>query len=123
MASGPTITAKFLADTSEMSSEIDKATSGATSKLGSFGKTAAAAVGGAFVADKIVDFGKASVEAASADAEAQQQLAAALKNTAGASDKQIAGAEDYISKLSQTAAIADDDLRPALATLSRGYGD
>ena len=123
MASGPTITAKFLADTSEMTGQIDKATSTAGGKMSSFAKTAATVVGGAFVADKVLDFGKASVEAAAADAEAQAQLAAALKNTTGATDKQVAGAEDYISNLSKSAAIADDDLRPALSTLARGFKD
>ena len=106
-----------------MTGEVDRATSSAGSSLDSFAKNAALAIGGAFVVDKIVDFGKASVEAAAADAEAQAQLATALKNTAGATDAQVASAEDYISKLSKQAAIADDDLRPALATLARGFGD
>lgn len=123
MASGPTITAKFLADTSELTNGIDKATSTASGKMSGFAKTAAVAVGGAFVADKVLDFGKASVEAAAADAEAQSKLAAALKSTAGATDAQVAGAENFISKLSQSAAIADDDLRPALSTLARGFKD
>jgi hypothetical protein len=123
MASGPTITAKFLADTSQMTSGIDKATSDAGGKMSSFAKTAATVVGGAFVADKVLDFGKASVEAAAADAEAQAQLAAALKNTTGATTAQVAAAEDFVSNLSKSAAIADDDLRPALATLARGFGD
>ena len=123
MASGPTITAKFLADTSKLTSEVDSATSSAGSKMSSFAKGAALAVGGAFAVDKIVDFGKASVEAAAADAEAQAKLAQSLKTTAGATDSQVAAAEKFISNLSQSAAIADDDLRPALATLARGFGD
>jgi len=123
MASGPTITAKFLADTSKMTSEVDKATSGASSKLSSFGKTAGIAIGGAFAVGAIVDFGKSAVDAAAADAEAQGKLAQTLKNTTGATSDQIAAAEDYISKLSQQTALADDDLRPALADLARGFGD
>jgi hypothetical protein len=123
MATGPTITAKFIADTSKMTSEVDKATSDAGTKMSSFAKNAAIALGGAFVVDKVVDFGKKSVEAAAADAEAQAKLAQALKSTTGATDAQVAGAESFISKLSQSAAIADDDLRPALATLARGFGD
>lgn len=123
MASGPTITAKFLADTSELTSGVDSATSKAGSKMSGFAKTAAIAVGGAFVADKVLDFGKASVEAAAADAEAQAQLAAALKNTAGATDAQVASVEDWISAQAKSKGIADDDLRPALAVLARGFGD
>jgi hypothetical protein len=123
MASGPTITAKFLADTSKLTGEVDKATSSAGSSLDGFAKKAAVALGGAFVVDKVVDFGKASVEAAAADEEAQAQLAAALKNTTGATDDQIASTEAYISKLSMSAAIADDDLRPAMATLARAFGN
>ena len=123
MASGPTITAKFLADTSQMTGEVDKATSTAGSKMDSFAKNAAIALGGAFVVDKVVDFGKASVDAAAADAEAQASLAQALKTTTGATDAQIAASETYISNLSKQTALADDDLRPALATLARGFGD
>lgn len=123
MAAGPSIVTKFIADTSGMTGEVDKAASGMTSSLGSFAKKAALTIGGAFVADKVIEFGKASVEAAAADAESQAQLAAALKNTAGATDAQVASAEKFISNLSQQAAIADDDLRPALATLARGFGD
>ena len=64
-----------------------------------------------------------AVEAAAADAEAQAQLAAALKNTTGATDAQIAASEEYISALSSQTALADDELRPALANLTRGFGD
>ena len=123
MATGPTITAKFIADTSQLTSEVDKAASGAGSRLDGFAKNAAIAIGSAFVADKVIDFGKATVDAAAADAEAQAKLATALKNTTGATDAQVAAAEKFISNLSQSAAIADDDLRPALATLARGFGD
>jgi hypothetical protein len=122
-ASGPTIVAKFLADTKQLTSEVDKATSSASSKMSGFAKNAALAIGGAFAVAKIVEFGKASVQAAADDAEAQAQLAAALKNTTGATEDQIAAAEAYISNLSKSAAIADDELRPALATLARGFGD
>jgi hypothetical protein len=123
MASGPSIVAKFLADTSQLTSEVDKASNGASDKLGSFAKKASLAIGGAFAVDKVLDFGKASVDAAMADAEAQAQLASTLKNVTGATDAQIASTEDYISGLSKSAAVADDDLRPAMATLVRGFGD
>lgn len=123
MASGPTIVAKFLADTSQMEDGVDKAASGAGSKLGDFAKKAAFAIGGAFAVDKIIDFGKASVEAAAADAEAADKLAQTLRNVTGATDDQIASSEAFISNLSKQAAIADDDLRPAMDTLVRGFGN
>lgn len=119
---GPQIVAKFVADTSRLTSEVDTATSKAGSRLDGFAKNAALAIGGAFAVTAIVNFGKAAVNAAADDAEAQALLAAALKNTTGATDAQVAAAEDYISTLSKQAAIADDDLRPALATLARAFG-
>jgi hypothetical protein len=123
VASGPSVLVKFLADTSKMTGDVDKASTSMTSSIGSFAKKAALSLGAAFAAKEVIDFGKASVEAAAADAEAQAKLAQALKTTAGATDAQVAGAESFISKLSQQAAIADDDLRPALATLARGFKD
>jgi hypothetical protein len=123
VASGPSITAKFLADTSGLTSGVDKAAGSMADSLGGFAKKAAAALAGAFVVDKIIDFGKASVEAAAADAEAQDKLAQTLKNVTGATDAQIASSEDFISGLSKQAAIADDDLRPAYDRLVRGFGN
>ena len=123
MAVGPTIVAKFLADTSKMTDEVDKATSSAGSKIGGFAKNAALALGGAFAVSSIVDFGKASVEAAAADAEAADKLAQTMRNVAGASDEVIASNEDFIGSLSKSAAIADDDLRPAMDKLVRGFGN
>ncbi len=123
MATGPTIVAKFTADATALSKEVDSASSKASSSMSSFGKKAALAIGGAFAVGKIVDFGKASVSAAMADAEAQAKLATTLQNVTGATDAQIAATEDYISNLSKQTAIADDDLRPALDNLVRGFGD
>jgi hypothetical protein len=122
-ASGPTIVANFVANTSKMTSEVDKATSSTGSKITSWAKGAAVAIGGAFAVSAIVDFGKASVEAAAADAEAQEKLATTIRNVTGATDKQVAATEDYIAKLSQQTAIADDDLRPAMDKLVRGFKD
>jgi hypothetical protein len=123
VATGPTIIAKFLADTSKMTDEVDKATSGAGAKIGNFAKNAALAVGGAFAVGSIIEFGKASVEAAAADAEAADKLAQTLKNVTGATNDQVAATEDFIGNLSKTAAIADDDLRPAMDKLVRGFGN
>lgn len=64
-----------------------------------------------------------TTRAAAADQAAQAQLARQLVATTGATDKQIQANEDFISTLSMSAAVADDELRPALASLVRGTGD
>lgn len=64
-----------------------------------------------------------AAEAAAEDAKAADLLANSLRNATGATDKQIAATEDWISKTSASAAVADDQLRPALATLVRATGD
>lgn len=64
-----------------------------------------------------------TAKAAAADQAAQAQLARQLQATTGATDKQIKANEDFVSSLSMAAAVADDELRPALASLVRGTGD
>jgi hypothetical protein len=46
-----------------------------------------------------------------------------LRNSAGASDDQVKATEAWISKASKQYAVADDDLRPAMGNLVRGFGD
>lgn len=94
----------------------------ATAQQSKFRKLGGVIVG-ALSIGAVVSYGKEAVKAASDDAAAQAQLASALQNTTGASDAQIAASEEYISNLSKTAAVTDDELRPALATLARGFGD
>ena len=64
-----------------------------------------------------------TAKAAAADQAAQAQLARQLQATTGATDKQIKANEEFVSSLSMAAAVADDELRPALASLVRGTGD
>ncbi len=64
-----------------------------------------------------------SAKAAAEDQAAQVQLARQLQATTGATDKQIKANEDFITSLSRTAAVADDELRPALGNLVRATGD
>jgi hypothetical protein len=64
-----------------------------------------------------------SAKAAAEDQAAQVQLARQLQATTGATSGQIKANEDFISTLSRSAAVADDELRPALASLVRGTGD
>jgi ElaB/YqjD/DUF883 family membrane-anchored ribosome-binding protein len=64
-----------------------------------------------------------SSKAAAEDQAAQAQLARQLKATTGATDNQIKANEDFITSLSRTVAVADDELRPALSALVIGTGD
>jgi hypothetical protein len=64
-----------------------------------------------------------AVKAFAEDDAAAQKLGTTLKNVTGASDAQVASVEDFISKTSVAAAVADDELRPALDSLIRGTGD
>ena len=78
---------------------------------------AAAAVGALGVA--LVGATKAAME----DQAAQAELARTLSISASATDAQIAANEELISKMSLASGIADDALRPALASLARGTKD
>jgi len=64
-----------------------------------------------------------AVKAFAEDDAAAQKLATTLTNVSGATDSQVKSVEDFISKTSVAAAVADDDLRPALDSLVRGTGD
>lgn len=66
---------------------------------------------------------KESAKAAVADVKSQALLAQQLKNTVGATDSAVAGSEEFIKSLMLQTSIADDQLRPALATLVRATGD
>lgn len=65
----------------------------------------------------------AAGKAAAADAKSQALLANALRNTVGATTEQIAAVETSISGMERLAAVADDDIRPAFAQLTRATGD
>jgi ABC-type transporter Mla subunit MlaD len=64
-----------------------------------------------------------AVKAFAEDDAAAQKLATTLRNTTGATDAQVAAVEDFITETSKAAAVADDELRPALDKLVRGTGD
>ena len=65
----------------------------------------------------------ASVKAFAEDEVAAAKLAKTLENSAGATDNQVKSVENFITKTSIAAAVADDELRPALDSLVRGTGD
>ena len=66
-----------------------------------------------------VDATKAAME----DAAAQEHLSGVLERTAGATQKQIAATEDWISGISRATGVADDQLRPALEKIVTATGD
>ena len=97
-------------------------------KLETKGEKAAFAIGKAAVPAglALAAIGTVAFDAVKAFAEddaAAQKLATTLGNVTGASDAQIASVEDFITKTSMAAAVADDELRPALDSLVRGTGD
>ena len=67
----------------------------------------------------LVDATKAAIE----DAASADLLAANLRRTTGATDAVIASTEDWIATQGKLLGVADDQLRPALASLSRVTGD
>ena len=64
-----------------------------------------------------------AVKAFAEDDAAAQKLATTLRNATKATNEQVASVEKFITKTSIAAAVADDELRPALASLVRGTGD
>lgn len=78
---------------------------------------AAAAIGGLAVV--IGDATKAAME----DAKAQELLAQAIEKNTLAGEANVRAAEAYIEATMMSAAVADDQLRPALATLVQTTGD
>ena len=129
MATGTrALTLKLLADVDNFTKNLDKADKDVSSfgdKVSDFGKKAGlafAAAGAAAVAyagKLAIDGVKSAIE----DAAAQEKLAITLKNVTGATDKQIAATEDYITQTSLAFGITDNDLRPSLERLARATGD
>lgn len=74
----------------------------------------------AFATRKIVQFGKASVQAFMADEKAAKSLSLALENT-GNGFATIA-TEGFISRMQDTYKVLDDELRPAFQTLLTATG-
>ncbi len=64
-----------------------------------------------------------AANAAMQDQAAQDQLTRSLDKTTNATDGAIASVEGFITATTNATAVADDELRPALATLARGTGD
>ncbi|HEU4599412.1 MAG TPA: hypothetical protein VFS26_06665 [Solirubrobacterales bacterium] len=94
---------------------VDSRSSRLGSTLAKVGKVAALGLAaGAVVAGKaLYDMGKA----AAADEQAQQVLRGALERNAGATDKQVAAVESWITAQGKALGVTDDELRPALGRL------
>lgn len=107
---------KPLAQANQQAASSTKSFEDRVSKLGE-------AVTAGYGVGKIIQFGKASVEAATDDAQAQAVLAQQLKATTGASDSQVASVEQWINKTQNATGVLDDELRPALGNLVRATHD
>jgi phage-related protein len=128
MAGIPKIKITFDADFDELRRGVKGATDeveGFGSRAKKFGKVAGlafAAAGAAAVAyagKLAIDGVKAAIE----DEAAQAKLATTLGNVTGATDKQVAAIESYITKTSLAFGITDDELRPSLDRLVRSTKD
>lgn len=96
----------------------------ADSTRGKFGKLAK--VGSVALAGGLLAAGAAAVKfgrAAAADQASAAMLEKSLKNTTGATDAQVKATEDWITAQGKALGVADDNLRPALASLARATGD
>lgn len=115
---GP-IRISILANASQAKAELNS-TLTTTEKIGAgFRKMALPA------AAALAGIGKASLDAAKAAAEddaAQSKLANTLKNTAGATDTQVASTEKWIAAQGKALGVSDDELRPALGKLATVTG-
>ena len=101
--------------------DAEKVVNKSADQISDFGKKAAlafAAVGAAAVA-----FGVSAVKAAAEDEKSRKSLEQTIRSNTKATEEQIAGLDDYISKQSIATATTDDVLRPAFARLVRSTSD
>jgi len=97
--------------------QAESATSGLEKGVKRLGKQ----IAGVFAAQKILQFGKASIKAFAADEKASKSLEIALRNTGNAFETM--NVEGFIAKLQRTTGVLDDELRPAFRTLLTATGD
>ena len=101
-------------DLRKMGQTTDKISRGMSRALGALG----IGLGLTQLTSALKEASKAAIE----DSKSQAQLALALKNTLGATQDTIAGAERFISRTQLQTSVLDDELRPALATAVRATG-
>lgn len=128
MAGNRTLKLSILADVDDLKNKLNIGASeveGFGSKLGDFGKKAAAAfavagaAAAAYAGKLLVDGVKSAIE----DEKAQESLAATLRNVTDATKAQIGSVEKYIYQTSIAKGITDDQLRPSLDRLLRSTND
>ena len=120
MAKTAILAIRIISDATDARKGLDEAET-ATSKWSSgLGKASVVAAGALAVVGGVALSG---ARAAAEDAQAQALLAQALTNSAGATKTQVAATEAWITKTTLATGVADDELRPALATLARSTGD
>jgi hypothetical protein len=128
MAGIPKVKITFDADFDDLKKGIkggQDEVEGFGSKVGEFGKKAAAAfalaaaAAVAYAGKLLIDGVKSAIE----DEAAQAKLATTLQNVTGATTAQIKATEDYITKTSLANGITDDLLRPSLDRLVRSTKD
>jgi hypothetical protein len=100
-----------------------KGLNGTVNKISKGMKTALGAIGLGFSLSVVTAQLKEASKAAIDDQKSQALLENQLKNTTNATDAQIAAVEKSINKMQFAAGVADDDLRPAFAQLTRATGD
>lgn len=100
---------------------VDKGISEAETGLGKL-NTAAVAASTAIVGGLVVA-GAKFAQMAMEDAASADHMANSLRNTAGATDAQIAATEDWITAQGKALGVADDQLRPAMEALALATGD
>lgn len=118
------IVIEFLGDSKDLQKSMGDAESKSgklSGTLGKVGKAAALGLGaGVVIAAKgLFDMTRGAIE----DEKAQKLLAQTLKNATGATDKQVASVESWITAQGKALGVADDDLRPALQRLAEATGD
>ena len=128
MADIRTLKLSLLADTSQFTSNLNKAENDTRSfgdKIGDTLKKGAVAFAalGAAAGVMAIKIGVDAVKAAIDDEKSQATLAKTLQNTTKATDAQIKATENYIDKTSRATGITDDQLRPSLDRLVRSTGD
>ena len=123
-----TLKLTLISDPSKFRAGIDKASKelkglqATTRSVASGINKALGAVGVGMGLKALAGFLKDSAHAAAEDAKSKVLLSTALQNTVGASKSAIASTEQWIQKTSNSVAILDDNLRPALAQTVRATG-
>lgn len=96
-----------------------KATGSLESQIKSVGK----AIGSAYVAKKLVDFGAETLRLAAIELKGQRMIEQAVRQNTGATTDQVAAVQAWIAKAELQYALTDDLLRPAFTALVRTTKD